>query len=243
MNILHVYKDYYPVLGGMENHIKMLAEAQVKRGHGVTVLVTHPTSRTHVEEVNGVRVIKAGRLATVASAPITISLPFLLRKERPEVTHVHFPYPLGEVSQLFFGRSSRTVLTYHSDVVRQKTILRLYHPLLKMVLRKVDRIIATSHNYIDSSPYLRAVRSKCSVIPLGIDLAPFLASDARRAAALRGRYGSPLLLFVGKLRYYKGLHFLLEAMTNIEAKLLVVGSGPMEAYWRKLTASWVSKGR
>ncbi len=28
--ILHVYKDYYPVLGGMENHIKMLAEALVQ---------------------------------------------------------------------------------------------------------------------------------------------------------------------------------------------------------------------
>jgi glycosyltransferase involved in cell wall biosynthesis len=237
MRILHIYKDYYPVLGGMENHIKMLAEAQVKGGHAVTVLVTHPTGKTHVEEMNGVRVIKAGRLATIASAPVTISMPLLLRKEMPNVTHLHFPYPMGEVSQFFFGRSARTVLTYHSDVVRQKTILRLYHPLLKMVLQKVDRIIATSNNYIDSSPYLRALRSKCAVVPLGIDLAPFLDPDMAEVAALRGRYGFPLLLFVGKLRYYKGLHYLLEAMTDVSAKLLVVGSGPMEAYWRKLTAS------
>jgi glycosyltransferase involved in cell wall biosynthesis len=237
MNILHLYKDYYPVLGGMENHIKMLAEAQVKEGHAVTVLVTHPTGKTHVEEVNGVRVIKAGRLATIASTPITISMPLLLRKEQPHVTHLHFPYPLGELSQFLFGRSPRTVLTYHSDVVRQKSILRMYHPFLKMILRKVDRIIATSHNYIESSPYLRAVRSKCTVIPLGIDLAPFLDPDASEVKALRDRYGCPLLLFVGKLRYYKGLQYLLEAMTDISAKLLVVGSGPMETYWRKLASS------
>jgi glycosyltransferase involved in cell wall biosynthesis len=101
----------------------------------------------------------------------------------------------------------------------------------------VDRIIATSHNYIDSSPYLRTLRSKCTVIPLGIDLAPFLEPDMAEVGGLRERYGSPLLLFVGKLRYYKGLHYLLEAMTDVSAKLLVVGSGPMETYWRKLAAS------
>lgn len=237
MNILHVYKDYYPVLGGMENHIKMLAEAQVGKGHTVTVLVTHPTGKTHVEEMNGVRVIKAGRIATVASAPIALSLPLLLRKERTDVTHLHFPYPLGEVSQFLFGRSKRTVLTYHSDVVRQKAILRLYRPLLRRVLGGVDRIIATSHNYINSSPYLRPLRSKCTVIPLGIDLDPFLAPDPSEVKAFRSRYGSPLLLFVGKLRYYKGLHYLLEAMADVPARLLVVGSGPMEGYWKKLANS------
>jgi rhamnosyl/mannosyltransferase len=237
LKILHVYKDYFPVLGGMENHIKMLAEAQAGAGHDVTVLVTHPTGKTHLETMNGVRVIKAGRLATVASAPITLSLPLRLRRERPDITHLHFPYPLGEVSQLFFGRSRKTVLTYHSDVVRQKAMLRLYHPLLKMVLQRVDRVIATSGNYIASSPYLRPLRSKCTVIPLGIDLRPFLTADVAEVEALRGRYGRPLLLFVGKLRYYKGLHYLLEAMTDVEARLLVVGSGPMEPYWRRLAAS------
>ncbi len=53
MNVLHIYKDYYPVRGGIENHIKLLAEAQAVRGHQVTVLVTSPTRRTGVDLLNG----------------------------------------------------------------------------------------------------------------------------------------------------------------------------------------------
>ena len=69
MEILHLYKDYYPVLGGIENHVKDLAEAQAAAGHDVTALVCALGLRTHTEKRNGVRVIKAGRLATAASTP------------------------------------------------------------------------------------------------------------------------------------------------------------------------------
>jgi len=259
MRILHIYKDYYPVLGGMENHIKMLAESQVQRGHEVTVLATHPSSKTHIEEMNGVRVIKAGRLATVASAPLSISLPMWLWHQRPDIAHLHFPYPVGELSQLLFGRAARVVMTYHSDVVRQKGLLRLYRPVLWHVLRRVDRIIATSPNYIESSPYLSQLRAKCTVIPLGIALERFLAEGPPRKARgtegpagalrasleapgwevkrIRDAYGTPLLLFVGRLRYYKGLQYLLAAMNDIPARLLVVGSGPMDAEWRALATT------
>ena len=48
MNILHLYKDYFPVLGGIENHLKVIAEAQAAAGHQVNVLVcdTGRRSRT-----------------------------------------------------------------------------------------------------------------------------------------------------------------------------------------------------
>ncbi len=237
IKILHVYKDYYPVLGGMENHIKVLSEALVARGYGVTVLVTNPTSTTHIEERNGVRVIKAGRLATVASTPISISLPWLLRRQQPDVTHLHFPYPLGEVSNLFLGRAARTVITYQSDVVRQRGLLLLYRPLLWQVLRSADRIIATTPNYIASSPFLSRLRDRCTIIPLGLPVKRFATAPRDEVLHIRNTYGAPLLLFVGKLRYYKGLQYLLQAMPAIPARLLVVGGGPMEAEWRRLSQS------
>jgi rhamnosyl/mannosyltransferase len=235
--ILHVYKDYYPVLGGMENHIRVLSEALVTRGYDVTVLVTDPTSTTHIEERNGVRVIKAGRLATVASTPISIVLPWLLRQQQPDITHLHFPYPLGEVANLLFGKAPHTVITYQSDVVRQKGLLQLYRPLLWRVLRSADRIIATTPNYIASSPFLRPLREKCTIIPLGLPVERFSTAPHDQVQRIRGTHGTPLLLFVGKLRYYKGLQYLLRAMPGIPARLLVVGSGPMEAEWRQLSQS------
>ena len=243
MEILYIYKDYYPVLGGIENHIKMLAEALVQRGHQVTVLVTHPTPRTHAEEINGVHVIKAGRLATVASTPISLSLPAILRRQHPDIAHLQFPYPVGELSQLLWGQASRTVITYQSDIVRQRNILWFYRPLLRQVLRKADCIIATSSNYIESSSWLSQLRHKCTVIPLGIELGRFLQVDPRRAQHIRHAYGSPLLLFVGRLRYYKGLQYLLAAISDIPCKLLVVGRGPMETEWRRLAVALGVAGR
>jgi rhamnosyl/mannosyltransferase len=237
MKILHIYKDYYPVLGGMENHIKMLAESQTKVGHEVTVLATHPTGKTHRETINGVNVIKAGRLATIASTPISLSMPILLSRERPDIVHLHSPYPIGELSQLYCGKAKKVVLTYHSDVVRQKGLLRLYRPFLKKVLAKVDQIIVTSENYMRSSLHLREFTHKCTVIPLGIDLSPFLQGNAKGVASIREQYGTPIILFVGKLRYYKGLQYLLEAMKNVPAKLVVVGNGPMEGKWRSLSSA------
>lgn len=247
MNILHVYKDYYPVLGGIENHVKVLAEAQARAGHNVIVLVTARGPRTTLEDLGGVRVIKAGRFATIASAPLSLSLPVILARLRPDITHLHFPYPLGEAAQALLGRSRRTVITYHSDIVRQQGLLRLYRPLLWRVLAKADRIIATSPNYVATSPFLQRFADKCVIIPLGVDVDRFQQADPAQVAAIRtkgsrnGFSREPILLFVGRLRYYKGLDDLLRAMAllrdtpdQLTTTLLIGGSGPMEAAWRAL---------
>lgn len=230
MHILHLYKDYDPVIGGIENHIKMLAEAQVQRGHQVTVLVTNLGRQTITYQQNGVQIIKAARLAHVASTPLSLSLPLLLSRLEPDVAHLHFPYPMGELAALVASRAPRLVFTYHSDVVRQATILRFYRPLMHRVLRRADAIIATSPPYIESSEVLRAYRDKVRVIPLGIHVRAYSSANPARVAALRGEWspeGAPLLLFVGKLRYYKGVDVLLRAMSQVQrGRLLVVGSGP-----------------
>ncbi len=237
MRVLHVYKDYFPVLGGIENHIRLLAEAQVRQGMDVTVLVTSLTARTHVEERGGVRVIKAARLAHVASTPLSLAFFAWLSRLQADIGHLHFPYPPGELGNLLFRPGRRTVISYHSDVVRQQGMLRLYKPLLWRVLRGADRIIAGSPNYIATSPYLSQVAERCTVIPYGIPLARFQKADSRRVQAIRDRFRPPLLLFVGRLRYYKGLQYLLQGMREIDARLLVIGTGPMMQAWQRSTAA------
>lgn len=228
MNILHLYKDYYPVLGGIENHIKVLTEAQAAAGHQVTALVCDPGRRTQREVLNGVNVLKAGRLATAASMPLSPFQPLLLARLKPDVVHVHSPYPLGEAANWLLGRARVTVITHHSDVVRQRGWLRLYGPLLRYVLRAADRIIATSPRYIDSSPWLRPVREKCTVIPLGVDITRFTPVTYSPKPQFE-------ILFVGRLRYYKGLDTLLKALPDVpEARLTIVGTGPMQSNWKTL---------
>jgi rhamnosyl/mannosyltransferase len=236
MNILHLYKDYHPVLGGIENYIKALAEAQAAAGHQVTVLVCDPGPKTRTEVMNGVNVIKAGRLFTAASMPLSLSQPLQLLRQRPDIVHLHAPYPLGEFSNWLLGRAKAAVITYHSDIVRpsQQKWLRLYGPILRRVLRRVDRVIPTSPPYIDSSPWLRPVRDKCTPIPIGIDVDRF-----KPDRPLNRRSDSVFhLLCVGLLRYYKGLDTLIEALPYIpDTHLTIVGSGPMEGEWQALAAS------
>jgi rhamnosyl/mannosyltransferase len=106
---------------------------------------------------------------------------------------------------------------------------------LKAFLSKIDCIIATSPNYIDSSAILREYRQKCQIVPLGIHISRFIQplADSLDPALIRQTHGDRLLLFIGKFRYYKGLNVLLEAMKKVDGKLLLIGEGYLEKELKK----------
>lgn len=250
MNILHVYKDYFPVLGGIENHIRWLAEGMQARGHQVRALVTDPTPRGGEAVIHGVPVTRVGRQFNVSSAPIGVGMfPALRRLGRDaEIVHLHAPYPPGELAQLLLAAGRRTVITYHSDIVKQAGLLRVYAPFLRAILRRADAVLVASPPYVQTSPFLAPVHQafpgKVRVVHFGIDLARFAPTPAtlERAAQLKARYGpGPLILFVGRLRYYKGVSVLVQAMAQVTAQIpgaraLIVGSGPMEGEIRQVMA-------
>lgn len=240
MKILHIYKDYPPILGGIENHVRLLAEGQAAAGHDVTALVTNPAGLRSTENVeNGVHVVRAGRLATVASTPLTLALPWRLLRQQPDIVHLHFPYPVGEISQWLLRRGRRTVLSYHSDIVRQASILRFYRPILARVLSWVDAIVIGSPP-MRASAYLASHQAKSHLIPYGIPLERFSQPPSAPRPASDDQF---TLLFVGRLRYYKGLDTLIRALPQIPARLRIVGVGPMETEWKALAQEIGVAGR
>jgi glycosyltransferase involved in cell wall biosynthesis len=239
LKILHLYKDYFPVLGGIENHLRVLCEGLAARGHEVTALVTSRTRHTHEQRQGELRVYRAGRLLHAASTPISPAMLRAARTADADLVHLHYPYPPGDLA--YFARRDRAplVVTYHSDIVRQKTLDRLYAPLRERTLAAAARILPTNAPYIQSSPVLRRFAAKCQVVPLSVDLERFASPDRALAAELRARFapgGEPLALFVGRLRYYKGLHLLIAAMAAAPGNLLIVGTGGEEQALRRQVA-------
>lgn len=235
MKILQVNKLYHPWIGGIEKIVQNIAEG-LKDKADLKVLVCRPKGRGRRDVVNGVTVFRASSLGIFFSMPVSLSFPFLLGRlgKDADILHFHTPFPLGVISYLIVRPGGKLILWWHSDIVRQKKFMFIYRPLLQRFLKRADRIIVAAAEHIQNSPYLRNFRDKCEVVPFGIDVHRFELNDDIRTTVeeLRSRYGSKIVLFVGRLIYYKGVEYLIRAMKNINGKLLIVGEGPLESRLR-----------
>jgi len=248
--IVHVYKDYYPpVAGGIEKNINCLCRHLHRDGYHVEVLIANRSRKDETQNIDGIPIIKAGQWGRIMSAPITPGFAHWLKKVQGDIYHFHHPNPTAELAWLQAGCPGKAVVTYHSDIVRQSLILPLYKPFLYQFLRKVKTIIATSPNYIESSPILQDFRDKTVVNPLGIEPENYLLPSEYeiKVHEIREKHPAKLrILFVGRLRYYKGLSVLLEAMKGLpDAHLTIVGTAPKtggeKIYFDKVNELGISK--
>jgi glycosyltransferase involved in cell wall biosynthesis len=145
-----------------------------------------------------------------------------------DVINYHFPWPFADFMHFIARVNKKTVITYHSDIVRQAKLMRFYAPLMTRFLKAADRIVCTSPNYLESSEHLTGLRDKTEVIPLALNDSSYPELDNTILEKARQQYGEKFFLFVGVLRYYKGLHILLDAIQNAKFKVVIVGSGPIE---------------
>ena len=231
MRAVHVFKDFYPpTTGGIEQHMRLLC-AGLARHIGVTVLVPSRSTRRIEEHLEGVQVIRVPEFGRYLSAPFCPSMAAELRRLAPDIMHLHFPNPTGDLAYLLSGCQAPVVITYHADIVKQRPFLWLYRPVFMRLDRHIRRIIVTSRDYAISSPFVSQYRDKCVVIPYGVDPESFALRDgeAESVERLRQRHGDRVVLFVGVLRYYKGLHVLLRAMQKVAGRLFVVGRGSRRA--------------
>ena len=127
-----------------------------------------PTNKPKIY-ANIMRCASFGKFASTAIAPQMI---FKLRKiiANYDIIHIHLPDPTANLA-LFLAnhKGKKIIIHWHSDIVRQKFLLKLYAPLQKWLLNRADFIIATTQQYADSSPTLQPFAHKIVVIPIGID--------------------------------------------------------------------------
>ena len=236
MKILELGKFYPPHHGGIETLLRSWCEGFARRGAEVDCIVANEARQTVQEEINGVRVHRLASYGTALSTSICPGYLSSTRRFSADVWHVHFPNPLADLACWRGNPATPLVLSYHSDVVRQAGLMRLYRPLLQWLLRRATRIVVATPQHIEFSPWLEPYREKCDVIPFGIDLARFAPTPERMQAAGELRQtagGQPILLNIGRLVGYKGQRHLLAAARELGAVVWLVGVGPLEAELRQ----------
>ncbi len=226
--IVQVGKFYPPYRGGIETHLEALCE-QVRHHFDVHVIASNHRRGRSQEVRNGIPITRLSTPFNITTAPVNPSLPAAIRALCPDLLHIHLPHPSGVLGVLASGYRGPLVVTYHSDVVRQRLMNAVFRPLLDALLRRAATIVVASPAYLESSVALASHRARCRVVPYGISPDRFEHADRVRVRQLRDRYGDRLVLAVGRLVYYKGFDVLVRAMRSVDGRLLVIGDGPLRA--------------
>ena len=231
MRVLQFYRTYFPdTVGGIEQVINQLARGTSALGIETHVLSLSRERHAEIIELDGHTAHSARLNFEIASTGFSVSAfaRFTKLARNVDVIHYHYPWPFMDLVHLATKVRKPSIVTYQSDIIRQKHLLKLYQPLQQRFLASVDRIVATSPNYLATSHVLDRYRDKTVVIPNGIDIASYPKPPSELVEQWRARVGSRFFLFVGMIRYYKGLHILLEAIKNAPFPVVIAGAGPVE---------------
>jgi glycosyltransferase involved in cell wall biosynthesis len=232
MRILHFFKTYWPdTFGGIERTIHAIATGTSKLGFETDVLSLSRDPVAATMMFDGHMAYKAKLNLHIASTGLSLDVvgKFSDLCQQADLVHYHFPWPMMDLVHFASRTRKPTILTYHSDIVKQRTMSLFYSPLMHRFLGSVDQIVATSPNYLASSSVLERYRQKTSVIPLGLAASNYPTPADAIVSRLTDRFRKPFFLFVGVLRYYKGIHTLLEAAKITGLEVVIAGAGPTES--------------
>ncbi|HUK42823.1 MAG TPA: glycosyltransferase [Candidatus Bathyarchaeia archaeon] len=237
MRVLQLGKFYFPEVGGIETALKDICESLADQVD-FRVLVANTRWQTEHEpgRIAVTRAASAGKMFSCSMAP---TYPFWARRFEADLIHVHLANPLAEISALLANRDVPVVAHFHSDVVRPVPgpLRAVYNRFLHAFYRRVNCIVVPTPRHIEVSNFVPHYREKCRVVPFGIPVSRFDLDETgeRRVDGLRDEM--PTVLFVGRLVHYKGVEFLIRAMENVNARLWIVGTGPLEASLKQLAVS------
>jgi len=238
VRILELGKFYPPERGGMETLLQVWAEGFRNRGHEVTCIVANRSFNTLVEGQSPLTIRRLASLGSLFSTSLCPAYPGVTRRFPADIIHSHFPNPLADLAVLRAPPDVPVVVHWHSDIVRQRTLMGLYQPIQSAMLRRASRIVVATPQHLDYSAWLGPFRDKVEVIPFGLDLARYEPTPTLLAAAAELRAQSTarcVFLNIGRLVGYKGQRHAVEALRNVpDAELWLVGTGPLEGELREL---------
>jgi glycosyltransferase involved in cell wall biosynthesis len=230
MKVLHLGKFCPPNEGGIEIFSFDLLEALNKKGIKADLLCFCESTRE--DSYNGFKFFACKMNLKLNSAPLSYDYIKTFRKivKHYDIIHVHSPNPLAEILTLITDK--KVIIHWHSDIVRQRISYFFYRPIQQKVLKKADKIIATSPQYLETSKQIKNFKDKTIVIPLGLNPERLRISeqDLREFDKIKEKINNKkIVLAIGRLVEHKGFEYLVEAgqFLKDDTVVLIAGGGPL----------------
>ncbi len=232
MQVLHAFKVYHPIEGGIQKSIRVLING-LKDQFDFEVLVCKKRGFGRSEKIDGVTVTRSTTLFELFSMPIApwFLFQFWHKARKADLVVNHHPFPLNDIAiTIYFPRKTKLIVHWHSDIIEQKRLSQILEPFIHHSLKRADMIIVSSKAMIEHSGYLRQYANKCRVVSYGLNIGYFSKlqeDEPNRITEIRQQYPGKIVLSVGRLVKYKGYKYLIDAAKSIDATFLVIGNGPL----------------
>lgn len=239
MKILQVCPRYYPLIGGVEEHVRNISE-RLARNHEVIVATTDQTGRLCKEEtVSGVRIIRFKSIGPTGTFKFYPTLRNYLFKNSSgfDIVHAHNYHALPALYAACAKNGNRLVFTPHyhgtGHTLFRKILHKPYRYFGKMLFDRADGVICVS--VYERNLVLRHFGidpTKAVVIPNGINFKEFHCGLTKRNESHNK------ILYVGRLEKYKGVQYLIKVLPqlNQNATLEIVGEGPHQRNLRRISS-------
>ena len=245
MKILQIGK-FYPIIGGVEKVMRDLTEGISARGIRCDMLCAllpgseieqidkkrarHIGKNLIIELNENGKIICVPAIKKVKATMLSPAMLSYLKRHCNEydIVHIHHPDPMAALALKLSGYKGKVILHYHSDILSQKKLLKLYKPLQSWLLKRADKIVGTTPVYIKESPFLKNYQQKCTYVPIGIEPVVYSEEEAEK---IRNKFGNKkIILSIGRLVPYKGYEYLIEAAKYLtdEYHLVIGGGGPLK---------------
>jgi glycosyltransferase involved in cell wall biosynthesis len=243
MKVLHVATTN--ARGGAENHLADLIAGQLARGLEVQCAFLKGDGYwTETFEAQECKVHNLGMRAYGDPRPVA-TLKRILSGFGPDIVHAHLPPAELYMRLALMGRTEPLVISKHNDQTFYRGNVDIF--VERWCAARATTVICISQavQRFFAARWSGDLGRRLSVLRYGLDPAPYTLVDDQARAALRHEWGvSPeALLFgtVARLVPQKSLHTLITAFSHfrkrrpdVEARLVMVGRGPLEASLRSL---------
>ena len=244
MRILHISNYFYPHIGGIEQVARDIVNTLTE--HEQKLICFNHEKGTKVEEIDGIEITRVGCQAKISSQSIALGfgkqLKKLMNDFKPELVIFHFPNPfVGHYLRKFLKRDFKLVVYWHLDIIKQKILKKFFKGQTLALLKRADKIVATSPNYIDGSEFLPMYREKSVVIPNCVNTTRFVMDEnsINEAQKIREKNQDKIICFaIGRHIPYKGMEYLVRASKFLDDrfKIYIGGGGPLTDSLKELAS-------